>query len=312
MNKILDLYSSKIKPQARELERTRNNLLTSLAAADLIGGFIFYKFQGMFPPAFTFMWPVLAILAFTINYFIYQGFVRTFKSKIMHDLVEALIPGASYNPTGHIPQGDFTASQIETRSCNRFKGEDLVEGKIGNILVQFSEIEASHVETTIQKGRPKEKKSILYKGLFFTFSLPISLNQNTLILDDKAEALLGKNITQFFQKRMAPTGYSLVQLESLEFEKKFAVYSKDQIKSRVLLTPATMKKLYAFISKFKSPTEISFQDDKIYVALKHNKDLFEPRLFGPIVSMNDLNEIYKIIHFVENFHINIDLISKVA
>ena len=67
-----------------------------------------------------------------------------------------------------------------------------------------------------------------------------------------------------------------VKLEDLKFDKRFSVYSKDQIEARYLITPAFMDRMNNLRSVFGTKKiKCAFFDDQIVFAISTNKDLFE-------------------------------------
>ena len=69
--------------------------------------------------------------------------------------------------------------------------------------------------------------------------------------------------------------YKKVNLESVTFEKKYNVYSDDQIEARYLFTTAFMERIenlsFAFKAKY---VRGSFKDDKLVLAIHTGKDMF--------------------------------------
>ena len=69
--------------------------------------------------------------------------------------------------------------------------------------------------------------------------------------------------------------YQKVNLESVTFEKKYNVYSNDQIEARYLFTTAFMERIenlcFAFKAKY---VRGSFKDDKLVLAIHTGKDMF--------------------------------------
>lgn len=243
-----------------------------------------------------------------MNIFFYQSFVKKFKNQVIRNILETLIPGSTYKKDQHIDSNLFNSSLLGPRDYTKLQGEDYVSGSMSGMKVEFSELRA----IKIYKTQKKTQKKVVYNGLFFAFTLNESIHQNTLILNDVAENLMGKTIAQFVQKLKHYPGYELVRLESQDFENKFVVYSQDQVRARVLLNPLTMDNVTNFFKNFPYMTDISFQGDRLFISIKMKKNLFEPRLFGPVIAMSDIKEIEDIIKFTEDFHKNISIIKNAA
>lgn len=69
---------------------------------------------------------------------------------------------------------------------------------------------------------------------------------------------------------------SSVKLEDLNFDKRFSVYSQNQIEARYLITPSFMERLNNLRTAFGTKKiKCAFFDDKIVFAISTPKDLFE-------------------------------------
>lgn len=75
---------------------------------------------------------------------------------------------------------------------------------------------------------------------------------------------------------MARRKLSSVKLEDLNFDKRFSVYSQNQIEARYLITPSFMERLNNLRTSFGTKKiKCAFFDDKIVFAISTPKDLFE-------------------------------------
>jgi len=85
-----------------------------------------------------------------------------------------------------------------------------------------------------------------------------------------------------------------VKLEATSFEKRFNVYTKNQVEARYLLTPAFMERLQNLETAFGTrKIKCSFFDDQIMFAIPTRKDLFELGcLYKPLSSNSDVEKFY--------------------
>ena len=97
-----------------------------------------------------------------------------------------------------------------------------------------------------------------------------------------------------------------VTLEDPEFNKRFDVYSSDQIEARYLITPSFMERLNNLTTAFGTKkVKCSFFDDKFMIAISTKKDLFEiGKINKPLTDpenletfYNELNSIYQMIDY---------------
>ena len=101
-----------------------------------------------------------------------------------------------------------------------------------------------------------------------------------------------------------------VQLEDSVFNKKYSVYSSDQIEGRYLVTTAFMERFKNLQTAFKSKTiKCAFANDKIYFAIQTNKNVFEigntfKSLENPKTIETFFNEIISIYILIDYFKLN--------
>ena len=97
--------------------------------------------------------------------------------------------------------------------------------------------------------------------------------------------LIKLNMNKFFKshtvicpkgKMPAVNGLYYTQMEDVVFERKYDVYTNDDVEARYLITPTFIQKLNNLENKYKSIyTYISFYKEKFYIYFKVKKDLFE-------------------------------------
>ena len=113
-------------------------------------------------------------------------------------------------------------------------------------------------------------------------------------------------ICSFIEKQKS---MQTVKLESTNFEKRFNVFSKNQVEARYLLTPTFIEKFTRLYTAFgTNKAKCSFYkdfsgNDRIMFAISTNRDLFEPgNLFTPInepkyMFLSDFTSIFNMIEF---------------
>ncbi len=103
-----------------------------------------------------------------------------------------------------------------------------------------------------------------------------------------------------------------VKLEDVSFEKRFNVYTKDQIEARYLLTPTFMERLKSLQTAFGTKKiKCSFFDDKIMFAIPVKKDLFElGSLFRTLSSNKPVEAFYEEINSIHQMIEHLKLNEK--
>lgn len=233
---------------------------------------------------------------------------QIYKEGIIRPIVHFIDDSLNYDPYSMIPQSDFTASKIFTQGVDRYKGDDFIQGKIGETAIRFSEIHAEYY-TTDKDG--KRQYHTIFKGLFLIADFNKHFNGETYVLIDTAEKLFGK-LGKIFQKAnfVRP---QLIKMEDPIFEKAFVVYGSDQIESRYILTPAMMERMMKLKEK-SSKVQFSFKNSQVNIALPVSKNLFEAPLFKSMLSFDQIKEYYEYlllaIGVVEDLDLNTRIWTK--
>ena len=106
-----------------------------------------------------------------------------------------------------------------------------------------------------------------FKGIIVEFDIKKKFKGHTIIFGNDEE--------NFFVKKFLTLAYEKVELEDVEFNKKFSVYTTDQIEARYLLTTKFMDKLKNLKHNYSSKyIRASFKDGNLVLAIQSNKDLF--------------------------------------
>lgn len=276
-----------------ELEERRRSItkkfwimIFSCIMLAVIGGavsrWIFYR------PTFVVASVIISAVVCLIWYLIFihtnkNTFVYDFKRKIIKGIVKFIDENLDYSPTKYVSQSSYMQSTLFKTPPDRFRGEDMVFGKVGNTNVEFSEIHSEYkTETRDSKGHKQTQWHTIFKGLFFVADFNRNFHGTTVVLPDLAEKMFG-----FLGKTLQSWNLSrdqLIKLEDPEFEKLFVVYGTDQIEARYILTTTMMERLTAYHHKAKKTTGknifVAFTGNKIFLAIACDKNLFEPRIFS--------------------------------
>ncbi len=285
-------FHSDLKVTVDGLESLRRGLCRRLLVIGLVCGFLMFVglVLGMLiEPSVGFFSFFGCLVLGVVCYFVLvhsdlKRFKHEFKRKVIGGIVKFIDPSLEYTPTGFIQQGVYMQSTLFNMNPDRYRGEDLVRGRIDNTNIEFSEIHSEYkTHTTDSKGRRQTQWHTIFKGLFLVADFNRNFHGTTVVLPDFAEkafGFLGKMLQKF---NIARSG-QLIQLEDPEFEKLFVVYGSDQIEARYILTTSMMERLTQYHRKAKGMTGgnifVAFTGRKIFVALWCLKDLFEPRFFS--------------------------------
>lgn len=309
-------YTQELSSTLQELETERKKgtrLVTFLLLTILAGG------AGIALPLIMELSPVIAaaagialvagIIVWSIKIYRVSAAIKIkFKQEVIKELVQFVDPGLSYNSKGFISQSEFSGSKIFIQGIERYKGDDLVSGTIGQTDVRFSELNAEYA-TRDQKGN--KQYHTIFKGIFFIADFHKDFVGETVVVPDTAEKLFGKLGTML--QKMNVSRADLVKMENPEFEKAFAVYGTDQVEARYILTPALMERIMDFKRK-SGKIHLSFLHSKVYLAISVSKNLFEPPFFQSMLRYELVEDYFNYlilsVNIVEDLDLNTRLWSK--
>ncbi len=208
-----------------------------------------------------------------------KKFTGTFKKQIVSRIIAFINPSLRYSPERFISEADYQNSGLYLNSPDRYKGDDYVEGTHDKTFFCFSEL---HTEEQISSGKESHWETI-FKGLFIIADFNKNFSGRTYVWSEKKPQLnfLNKRFTSF------GSGLEKVKLESADFEKRFIVYSNDQVEARYILTPSFMERLVRLQQMTSNEASISFVHTNIHIAIPMKNELFEPSVFR----MNDFSRL---------------------
>ncbi len=303
-------YHDQLLPELRELERERRQLakkITMIGAGVMLPAVLIALMVMAEENAITaiIILPIFAASGMSmLARFMSRNFVSDFKQRIIERTVHYFDPELSYQSRNCISQGVFEDSKLFTTTPNRYKGDDLVRGRIGETAIEFSEIKAER-ESGSGKNRSVQK---IFKGLFFTADFNKRIGAATVVVPDTAENIFG-GLGQFLQS-INLSRAELVKLEDPEFERLFAVYSDDQIQARYILSTSLMQRLIDFRKKH-GMIHISFVGSMIHIAIPYDKDLFEPPLFSSLLNFGIVQQYYEDLQLAFDIVDDLDLNTRI-
>lgn len=246
------------------------------------------------------MLPLLGffLLLFSIPFIVYSIIMavkcnnvkKHYKSNYREKVIQFLLKDRDYsfNEIDYIDEKTFKDSQFGGY-YEDYKGSDRFsinvsndDGSKSNHYLTLCDLDVTKTETDSDGDR---KTVTVYKGVFGYIYFPMEF-KCLLCLNTK------------YKKRSIKL--EKVVLEDINFNKKFKVYSDNQIESRYILTPSIMEKLLYLTSKL-GRVEITLVDSKMYMGFEH-VNLFELKA----ISNDNIETVF------ENLYDEIEVILKIV
>jgi hypothetical protein len=237
-------------------------------------------------------------------------YVHQFKLRVIKKIVQFVDPSLEYSPKGYISAARFNSSRIFNKYPDRMRGDDLVQGRIGNTEVEFSEVHAERkTETTDRHGRRRRRYHTIFKGLFFVADFNKKFYGKTVVLPDTAERMFG-GFGTLLQKISRPRD-EFIKMDDPEFEKHFVVYADDQIEARYVLSTSLMKRIVDFRTKTGKRVYLSFVGSEVFVAVPYKKPLFEPKVFSKITGFAGVKGYFEDLQLATGIVEDLDLNTRI-
>jgi hypothetical protein len=214
-------------------------------------------------------------------FFVYRDmlgkkYFENFKESLLKKLFELSAPEFQYFPNSCVADTLFIESGFVNRH-SEYSGEDLFQGIINEIPVEFSEITVSFKSYTDRRKLRKGKT--VFKGVFYAFSWNKTFSGVTQILPDKMEKLfggLGTLVQKMNSSALLGDGRdSLVKFDNKDFEKEYAVYSDNEMEARSIISEPLMIFLLDLKKNTNAKVYFSFVGNKVFLGIHNNKDILK-------------------------------------
>ncbi len=289
-------FEQECVPKLSETEEQRKQVVLGCRIAEvlIILADIAYLFIAKEP---SLKWPVFITIALFGGIAYYKKvFVGKLKDLVMPQLCKCFgnlnwtIGGKSKTGLFHMAGliGDYNMENID----------DVFRGKINDVPIEINEVHLQKKQTRRYKGRKETTYVTIFRGVFITLDMNKNFSGKTIIKPDS-------------WRHVSPVAnLKHTTLEDVVFEKKFDVFTDDEIEARYLITTSFMERLVNIKTAFKAnKTSCAFHEDKLLIALETKKDLFEIRSLNKsiynIEQYNDMfDEIFSIVNLIEHFKLD--------
>lgn len=218
---------------------------------------------------------------------------KSFEKKIKTDTIMPLVCkcfenlnwSSAYARAGFIIKPSRIIQDYDSYSC-----DDAFVG-------QHHDVKFEIMESFFTKGYGKNRRTV-FKGVVVKLDMNKNFTGHTII---RPAALLHQDI---------PRKLKRTKLEDVEFEKRFNVFTDDEVEARYLITPSFMERLNEMKVAFKANTvSCAFYEKSLLIALSTSKDLFSigslfKKIDDPKQFFTMFEEILSIIKLIDHFKLN--------
>jgi UPF0716 family protein affecting phage T7 exclusion len=192
---------------------------------------------------------------------------KRFKIEFLVDIIKQAMPDAVYQPEAGLSPQEVYQTEFLKRA-DRFHSEDLMYGTIEDVAFRASDVklEERHVQHTKNGTRVYYVAYFLGRVFHFTFNKEF---EGYLQVLESGSPLVNR-------------GFKKVELESVDFNKKFRTFSSSDLSAFYVLTPDIMERIMDLEKSHPGRIGFSFNAESLYIAINNNKDTFELKMFKPV------------------------------
>lgn len=271
---------------------------------------------------------------------------KQMERKVLQPVLDKLIPGFKFSPQKQITSREIIESQLvptysqvpstrnkQQKVYNMSFG--IASGKVGSTSVTMGDVKIinqsffgsyfmyipflthiyflyNYLRPWFSKNHSVDQVGYHFSGMFAIIDFNKKFNGNTVVLPDKLEKRMGylaKTIQSLKLNRK-----QLINLENTEFENEFVVYGTDQVEARYILTTAFMERIVALKRKMERPIMLSFNNNKLYMAIQHPNGFFSLPQNKNLITSNAfelfVGNISNAIGIVEDLNLNSSIWKK--
>ena len=282
-------YNHTIHPELLRMERNRQRLLLLLFFSFfLLGGLLVFELSlKILPLTLSLMIPI----GFYSAYLLYkiQKFRSTFKPNVINLILDFMDNANNYeklvyNSTRCIPRERFLASQLFYTDAPYYKGEDYIQGKIGDLAFELCELSVKEF------SKVRNRLNYVFKGVFLQAVLSKPLRGTIIILPRAFQQYLSSTIKAFTRNGGQPV---VKEIRNIQFAKHFMTYATPDALVHHILPPEMQELIVNYRRQAAKDIYISFVNRSIFIGITEPKDILEPYIFRSNVSFELVCEFFE-------------------
>jgi len=302
-------YNQSIHPELLHMELRRRRLvrLLSLSVLLLAGVAALQIYLSVFAATLALLIPVglwITYLGFRV-----QVYYQEFKPRVVALLLDFIDNDVNFkfegfDPKGFIPKTTFLESRIFT-AADDYVGEDIIRGQVRETPFEACELrvrEFSHVRSRLDR---------VFSGIFLVADYQRwDMHGGVLCLPDAYRKYLSRSERAFHLEGGRRVREGILP----EFEVFFDTYATPTVRIKDVISEDFQKAILRFRNYYQSVNRekelyFSIIGDKIYIALRQDRNLLEPSLFANNTSFEVVQEFYEDLHLLLELVMEVDAMN---
>ena len=269
----------------------------------IIIGFFIETYIGV-----IFIFIAIVLLAFITNP-AHKRFVDAYKKNVVLNAFQKVFTNVSYDYEMGIPSQTIAQTHMMNMG-DVYESNDYVKGKYKDINFEASDI---HIQDRYTDSDGNTQYTTLFKGQWFIFDFNKTFKADLQVCQKSFNnARHGKGIFGLFEPK--DEKFQKVELEDIDFNKKFNVFAQSPVEAFYVLTPNTMEKIKTLENQIKGSLLFCFINNKLHVGIASNKDLFEVSPYKKVnieqAEQSVLAEMNNITQFVDVLNLDNTLFRR--
>ena len=221
-----------------------------------------------------------------------KEFVDKYKKTIILDTFNKKFSDVNYQPDIGIDSNVIAQTQM-MRMGDIYSSNDYVRAKYKNISFESADVLIQE-EYTDSDG--DTHYTTLFQGQWFIFDFNKPFKADLQVCEKNFTNAKRKGLFAKKEERLHK-----VELEDIEFNKLFNVYSQVEVEAFYVLTPNVMQHIKELNNKIPGSLLFCFINNKLHVGLYNNKDLFEASIFIKVDAVKDEQRTLQEISYITDF-----------
>lgn len=302
LQQFKSFYDEQLVPSLNKVESKRKRLLFSLSAISiaylvLCGVLALYVFEQ--DPSMLFYFSPFFIIVGMGLYISYEtiikssGYYNSYKKEVISKIIQFINPTLNYDKRTHVHRSLYMQSGFFPREKVVIDGDDHLSGSSNQIRVEFSEMVAKYQSKAVAKQYGESKNQ--FQGIFFVAHYPENFAADFVIEPASENSIAHEDPTQ-----------DLIDLENSDFGNYFQLRTLPLTTAyhvRQVLTDEFVTRLVSLKEQIHNDMYVSFVDNKMFVGILHDKELFEPSLFNSNKNFDTMqthfNNLYYPVHLID-------------
>lgn len=280
-------YNQTIHPELVRLDRHRKRLLWRIG----LSAVLMFGAMGLISLIDVFVVSLLAAIPFVIyiSYLANQvrKFVQDFKPKVVKLVLDFIDDGAlfgdlTYKAKGMVTKEKFIQSSIFGVKPTVYEGEDLIEGRIGDVEFEMSEINAKVF------SQARSRMVGVFRGIFLRAKFNYPMEGALLVVPRSSLPNISAAVKWFIGKGgQAMDGF----VQHQDFLEVYMVYASKNVKMQEMLPQSLMDFMLRHHETY-GDIYLSLFGSNCFVAIENEKDILEPKFYQSNVSFELVKEFY--------------------